>query len=168
MIFAKAKTPIFGLLGSIFAAIALPTVAQETPLPSAAPISPLSWKRAVPLHDGRTLVSDGAIALDAELVKPASKPSQALGEAGVKIIEGQLSAELPDEFAFSDLTRRGNFYAAPNGLTLSPIYIDYLRRTLPEARLRLRMKGLMEPVVIVFDGKAVGLLMPIKAPNPQP
>src|SRR5215211_7884892 len=110
MTFAKA-TPIFGLVGLIFAAIALPTVAQETPSPSAAPqISPLSWKRAVPLHDGRTLVSDGAIALDAELAKPASKPSQSLGEAGVKIIEGHLSAELPDEFAFSDLTRRGNFY----------------------------------------------------------
>jgi len=77
-----------------------------------------------------------------------------------------LNAQLPDECALSKLTRRGEAYAAPNGVTLNPTYIEYLRRTLPESRVRLRMKGLTEPVVILLDGKPIGLLMPMRSVNP--
>ena len=113
------------------------------------------------LHDGRTFISDGAVALDAALTKATSSESQVLPEASATI-EGYLTAELPDEFASYQLTRRGETYVAPNGVTLNPIYIDYLRRTLPESRLRFRMKSDLEPVVVLLDKKAVGLLMPIK------
>jgi hypothetical protein len=34
-----------------------------------------------------------------------------------------------------------------------------------ESRLHFRMKSDSEPVVIVLDGKAVGLLMPVKSAN---
>ena len=115
------------------------------------------------LHDGRTFISDGAVALDAALTKATSSETQVLPEASAKIIEGYLTAELPDEFASYQLTRRGETYVAPSGVRLNPIYIDYLRRTLPESRLRFRMKSDLEPVVVLLDGKAVGLLMPIKS-----
>jgi hypothetical protein len=117
----------------------------------------------VHLHDGRTFISDGAVALDAALTKATSSESQVLPEASAKIIEGYLTAELPDEFASYQLSRRGETYVAPSGVALNPIYIDYLRRTLPESRLRFRMKSDLEPVVVLLDGKAVGLLMPIKS-----
>jgi hypothetical protein len=86
-----------------------------------------AWKRAVRLPDGRTFVSDGAIALDAELAKPAARPSQDLGEASAKTIEAYLTADLPDEFGLSQLTHRGDVYVAPSGLTLNPVYVEYLR-----------------------------------------
>ncbi len=128
--------------------------------------APFTWKRVVHLHDGRTFISDGAIALDVESVKPADRPKPGLPEASSNIIEGYLNAQLPDECALSKLTRRGEAYAAPNGVTLNPTYIEYLRRTLPESRVRLRMKGLTEPVVILLDGKPIGLLMPMRSVNP--
>jgi hypothetical protein len=124
----------------------------------------LVWTRIVHLRDGRTFVSDGAIALDVEVAKPNVSPSHVLAEASAKVIEDYLTAELPDDFALSQLIRRGDVYAAPSGVTLNPIYIDYLRRALPESRLR--MKGSSEPVVIELNGKAVGLLMPMRSANP--
>src|SRR5438045_2834234 len=138
------------------------SVRAEDNSPSDGANKPLAWKRAVHLHDGRIFVSDGAIALDLELVKPAERPKQDLGEASANVIEQYLNAQLPNECTLSELTRRGDAYAASNGLTLNPIYIEYLRRTLPVSRLRLRMKSLMEPAVILLDGKAVGLLMPMR------
>ncbi|MDP9291779.1 MAG: hypothetical protein M3O82_05390 [Verrucomicrobiota bacterium] len=116
------------------------------------------------LHDGRTFVSDGALALDAELAKPAVLPSHILAEATAKVIEGYLTAEVPDEFASAQLTydRDPGKYVAPSGVVLNAIYVDYLRRTLPNSRLHFRMKSDLEPIVILLDGKAVGLLMPMK------
>ncbi len=131
--------------------------------PASGPSAPLTWKRAVHLHDGRTFVSDGAIALDAEVAKPGIQPGQNLPEASAQVLERYLAAELPDEFALSQLTRRGRVYAAPSGVTLNPIYVDYLRRTLPASRVRFRMKSPSEPVVILLDGKAVGMLMPMSS-----
>jgi hypothetical protein len=114
------------------------------------------------LHDGRTFVSDGRFTLDAALAKPAVLPSHALPEQTGKLIEGYLTAELPDEFVFSQLTLNGENYIAPSGVLLNRIYVDYLRRTLPDAQFRFRMKSDSEPIVILFDGKAVGLVMPMK------
>jgi hypothetical protein len=116
----------------------------------------------VRLYDGRIFVSDGRLALDAAVAKPADLPRQALPGPIAKVIERYLAAELPDEFELSQLTRRADLYAAPTGVILNPIYVDYLRRTLPGAPLRFRMKSDSEPVVIVLEGKAVGLLMPMK------
>ena len=143
-----------------------PCVTAQDSSPPAGANKPLTWKRAVHLHDGRIFVSDGAIALDLELVKPAERPKQDLPEANANIMQ-YLNAQLPNEFALSQLTRRDEAYAAPNGVTLNPTYIDYLRRNLPETRVRLRMKSPLEPVVILFDSKAIGLLMPMKPVTPR-
>jgi hypothetical protein len=142
-------------------------VAQDEPAsPMPAQGSPLSWQQLVRLHDGRTFVSDGRFALDAELAKPAVMPSQVLQEPIAKLIEGYVTAELPDEFGFSQLTRGGKNYTAPSGVLLNSMYVDYLRRALPASRLRFRMKSDSEPIVILLDGKAVGLLMPMKSVKP--
>src|SRR3982751_4326423 len=136
---------------------------DSSPSPTPAQNPPLTWKRVVHLHDGRTFISDGAVALDAALTKARRSESEVLPEASAKTIEGYLTAELPDEFASYQLTRRGETYVAPSGVTLNPIYIDYLRRTLPESRLRFRLKRDLKPVVVLLDGKAVGLLMSMKS-----
>jgi hypothetical protein len=115
------------------------------------------------LQDGRTLVTDGALALDAALAKPPVPPSD-LGPSPGGILERHLSADLPDEFRLAQLEpgQRPQTYVAPSGVVLSARYVDYLRRTLPERNLRLRMKGELDPVVLVLDGRPVGLLMPMR------
>lgn len=143
--------------------IAHGAVAQDrSPSPTPTQGAPLTWQRLVRLHDGRTFVSDRRLVLDAALAKPAVLPSHVLPEQTAKVIEGYLTAELPNEFASSQLTRSGENYTAPSGVLLNRVYVDYLRRTLPATRLRFRMKGDLDPVVILLDGKAVGLLMPMK------
>jgi hypothetical protein len=124
--------------------------------------TPFQWKRIVRLHDGRTLISDGPFSLDAALAKPALPPGHVLPEATTKVVEGYLTAPLPHEFAFSELRHDGGKYVSPNGVILNPIYVDYLAGILPASRLRFRMKSDLDPIVILLDGKAVGLLMPMK------
>jgi hypothetical protein len=122
------------------------------------------WQRTLHLSDGRTFVTDGGIAMDASLAKPASLPAQPLPEASAKVIEKYLAATLRDEFALSDLKANpnGRTYAAPSGLLLSSTYVNFLRRTLPNRTLRFRMETEMTPMVIMAEGKAVGVLMGVK------
>src|SRR5436190_11755000 len=58
--------------------------------PAAGPV----WRRVVHLDDGRTLVSDGPLALDLALTKPAALPTQTLPEASGKLVQKYLTAEL--------------------------------------------------------------------------
>jgi hypothetical protein len=84
----------------------------------------------VRLDDGRTFVTDGGMAIDAALAKPAL-PNNMAPVSG-KIIERWLSADLPNEFILSQLSPRdGRTYAAPSGILLNATYIDFVRRTLP-------------------------------------
>jgi len=71
---------------------------------------------------------------------------------------------LPDEFGLSQLSPRpdARTYRTPSGVDLNQTYIDFLRRTLPPAKVRLRMSGGLDPVVILLDGKPVGVFMPVK------
>ena len=92
-------------LAFVVSAIAHPAMAQDTsasPTPTHAP--PLIWQRLVHLHDGRTFVSDGPFSIDAALAKPAIMPSHVLPDTTAKLIEGYLTAELPNEFSSSQLT----------------------------------------------------------------
>jgi hypothetical protein len=87
-----------------------------------------------------------------------------LGAESAKIVEGHLSARWPDEFGLAQLTPRdgSRTYAAPSGVVLNATYIDFLRRALPPAQIRLRMKGDYEPVVILAGGTPIGIVMPVK------
>jgi hypothetical protein len=118
----------------------------------------------VRLSDGRTLVTDGGLAIDAGIAKPAALPTQVLGPASAKILEGYLAAPLKDEFTLGDLrsTATGHTYIAPSGVVLNATYIDYLRRIMPTTKLRFRMKGDLEPVVVLANGTPIGVLMPVK------
>jgi hypothetical protein len=115
------------------------------------------WQRVVHLSDGRTLVTDGGLAIDAALAKPAKLPT---GEASGKIIEGFL-ARPGTEVPITDLQPAGTVYTAPSGMKLSATYVDYLRRTLGE-RVTFRMGGDLDPIVIVAGGKPVGVLMAVR------
>jgi hypothetical protein len=122
------------------------------------------WQRTLHLSDGRTFVTDGGIAIDAALAKPASLPTPALPDASAKTIEKYLAATLKDEFSVSELTANpnGRTYASPSGLLLNSTYVNFLRRVLPNRTLRFRMETELTPMVIMSDGKAVGVLMGVK------
>jgi hypothetical protein len=119
------------------------------------------WQGIVRASDGRTFITDGGLAIDTALAKPASLPAR---ELPGKVLDGQLAAAHKAEYRFSDLRveKPSRTYASPNGILLNATYIDYLRRILPASSARLRMTGDMQPIVIVADGKAVGVFMPVR------
>jgi hypothetical protein len=123
----------------------------------------IEWKRLVRLTDGRTFVTDGSFTIDTAIAKPSEPPKNVLAAASAKLVEGYLAALLPDEFALDELkSGRPGTYESPSGVTLNAVYVDYLRRVLPPSTLRFRMKGDLEPVVVLSSGTAVGLVMPMK------
>lgn len=119
------------------------------------------WQGVVLLSDGRRLVTDGGIAIDAALAKLPTLPEK---EFPGKAIENYFNLPLKDEYRFSDLRAPGNgrTYTTPSGIPLSATYIDYLRRILSPESARFRMGGELQPVVILVDGKPVGVLMPVR------
>jgi hypothetical protein len=125
-----------------------------------------AWNRVLKLSDGRTFVTNGHIALDAAVAKPAALPSEVLGPSSSKVIERHLAAKLENECSLAELKadRARGRYVSPSGLWLNADYVDYLRRTLPPAA-RLRMQKDLDPIVIVLDGKAIGLLMAMRGPD---
>jgi hypothetical protein len=148
------RSAVSFVIGMLFA-----TAAVGEPLKPAAPGAggdPV-WQRVVRLSDGRTLVTDGGLAIDAALAKPAKLPT---AEASGKIIEGFLARQGAD-VAITDLRAAGTTYTAPNGMKLGAAYVDYLRRTLGE-RVTFRMGGELDPIVIVAGGKPVGVLMAVR------
>jgi hypothetical protein len=130
-----------------------------TPTPPGTPGDPV-WQGTLRLTDGRTFVTDGGLAIDAALAKPARLPDR---EIAPKVMEGYLNAAHKDEYSFSDLTAAttGRTYTTPNGIALNATYINYLRRTLPARSVRLRVTAPRQPVVIADNGKVVGVLMPV-------
>jgi hypothetical protein len=152
-------------LACMAVATALAAAAQSPPtLKPPNPGEEPGWNRMVRLDDGRTFVTDGAFALDATLARPNALPATVLGAASAKLVEGYLAAAFTTEFRLADLkaSPSAKTYIAPNGIPLGAGYVDYLRRTLPAAQLRLRMKGELDPIVIVLDGNRVGVLMPVR------
>jgi hypothetical protein len=105
-------------------------------------------------------VTDGGLAIDAALARPAKLPDR---EVSAKILEDYLGAAYKDECGFKDLdaAASGLTVTTPSGIALNPTYIKYLRRILPPASVRFRMTGKMQPVVVVADGKVIGVLMPV-------
>jgi hypothetical protein len=118
-----------------------------------------AWSRTVKLSDGRTMVADAALVLDASLAKPAALPT---AQANAGAIERSLAADLPFDLPLTALPRgqRPRTYLGLGGMTFNADYIDYLLRTLPADRARIRMAA-GHPAVILLDRKPVGLLMPL-------
>lgn len=137
-------------------------VFAQTPMTPAAPGTPgdPKWQGIIHMSDGRTFVTDGGLAVDAALARPAALPERVVSG---KVLETYFGAAHPDEYGFADLTAAvsGRTYTAPNGIPLNATYVSYLRRILP-ASVRFRMSGEMQPVVITANGKIVGVLMPVR------
>lgn len=118
------------------------------------------WQGILRLSDGRTFVTDGGLAMDAALAKPAKLPDRVLSS---KVLEEQyFKATHKNEYALSDLSAAatGKTYTTPGGIGLNATYVNYLRRTLPRsARLRVAAPG--QPIVIVANDTVVGVLMPV-------
>ena len=119
------------------------------------------WQGVLRTADGRTFVTDGGLVIDAALAKPATRPDR---ELPPNVLEGYFNAAHKEEYGFSDFKPAASrkTYTAPNGIALNATYVDFLRRTLPIASARFRMREGLQPIVIVVDGKAVGALMPVK------
>src|ERR1051326_4596833 len=68
---------------------------SQDPPPPLSPAAPGSagptWQRTLRLSDGRTFVTDGGLAIDAALAKPATLPAGVLPNSSV--LERQLSAQ---------------------------------------------------------------------------
>ena len=148
---------------AVAAVLTAQVVFAQTPMKPTAPGTPgdPAWQGFARLSDGRTFVTDGGLAIDAALAKPATLPGR---EVAGKVLQDYLAASHKEEFGFGDLTAAatGKTYTTPSGIPLSRTYIDFLRRTLPSGVVRFRMNGEMQPVVIVANGTTVGVLMPVR------
>ena len=118
----------------------------------------------VRLSDGRTFVTDGGMAIDAAIAKPAALPTDVLPHVAARRIEAFLAAQTTHDFGLGQLSASGGgrTYDSPSGVRLNTTYLDLLRRNVSAARVRLRMKGDLDPVVVVVDGKPAGVMMPVK------
>lgn len=119
----------------------------------------VEWNKMFRVPDGRLFVTDGALMLDAELAKPRELPGMELPLSTGEVMARHMAAERPIEVELDDLERGGDeqTYEAPNGLPFAAKYVEFLQETVPDASLRIG--GDLEPVVIMDDGKPVGLVM---------
>ena len=120
------------------------------------------WQAVVRMSDGRTFITDGGLAIDAAVARPAVLPER---EVSGKVLEGYIRVAHKDEYGFGDLdaAASGKTYTAPDGIALNATYINYLRRTFPRGvRVRMTEKG--QPVVVVAENTVVCVLMPVAQP----
>jgi hypothetical protein len=130
------------------------------PLPPAVIAAP-TWSRVVPMPDGRTFVTDGGLAIDVAIARPAKMPTTRLTVDNGKILERHFNATQTDEVALSALRTSGhkNTFLGPRDIPVNGNYVAFLRRVAPQSRLRFR--GPLDPIVIVMAGRPIGLAMPV-------
>jgi hypothetical protein len=121
-----------------------------------------TWTHTVklPAPDGRVFVTDGRLTVDLKVGKPAIRPSAVMAADTTRAIANYLQAPYPTEFGLDELkaSESGNTFSGPGGVVVSSYYVAFLRREAP--RVRLRARGQYDPLLIVLDGRPVGLLMP--------
>jgi hypothetical protein len=126
----------------------------------------VAWRNVFRLSDGRLFATDGAMMIDASIIDADERPSAEITPSA-QVIEGYLALNHPDEFTLRQLEAGSlpQSYRSPSGVYISAKYVDFLRGALPERTLRLRTNAAREPVVIVLDGVAVGVVMPLAPPS---
>ena len=130
--------------------------------------TPLEWSRTIEMPDGRTFVSDGAISVDTDVAQPATLPSIVIPQSNSRPIADMMAKPYTNEIDLGDLEEgeRANSFVTPDGIRLNGIHVDFLRRTVPGARLRTT--GNRDPVIIMMKNRAVGIVMPLAPPaRPQ-
>jgi len=153
------------LIAALMIALAGSAAAQTSPIKPSSPsvVSPPTWSRVLHMPDGRTFVTDGGLSVDAKLAKPAALPTVVLPPETAKNLAGRLTATYDREIGLGDL-RPGSFknsFTTPDGIALNGNYVDFLRQIASPARTRLRTRGKTDPVVVVTDGQAVAIMMPL-------
>ena len=95
----------------------------QQPMKPTAPGTPgdPTWQGILRMRDGRTFVTDGGLAIDAALAKPAKLPDR---EVSAKILEDYLGAAYKDECGFKDLdaAASGLTVTTPSGIALNATY----------------------------------------------
>jgi hypothetical protein len=126
-----------------------------------------AWQGTIHLADGRTFVSDGGLAVEATIAKPATLPPRVLPETSSRALEGHLGRKNAKEIGLGDLKPAAtkNTFVTADGIGLNGNYVAFLRRAAPKARLRT--DGPRDPIVIVVDGRPVGALMPFVLSAPK-
>jgi hypothetical protein len=155
------------LITSLAIAPAGVTAAPQSPIRPSSPrvVAPPIWSGVLHLPDGRTFVTDGGLSIDVRLAKPATMPSVVLAPASARLFAARLADRYDKEIGLGDL-RPGtltNSFTTPDGVALNGNYIAFLRKVAP-ATTRLRTKGKADPVIVVTDGQAVALMMPLATP----
>ncbi len=153
-----------GLAAIAGGAAAQPAPRPRPPISSPAVVAPPTWWRALPMPDGRTFVTDGGMSIDVAVAKPAALPTEVLPPASGKTIAGLLEAPHTAEHGLGDLRpgTAANTFITPDGVVLNGNYITLLRQAMAPARTRLRTRGKTDAVVVVSDGRAVAVMMPIQ------
>ena len=157
------------LLGSFIVVGTGDTMAGQTskpPISSPSVVAPPTWWRAIPMADGRTFVTDGGLSIDAALVKPATLPEM-MPPASATSLARLLSTPHEHETGLRDLQAGSapNTFTTGDGVILNGNYITLLRSVLSPGRTLLRTRGKTDPVVVIADGQAVGVMMPIQPPR---
>jgi hypothetical protein len=155
--------------GAILGVTGVVNVSAQTPPKPSSPVkvAPPTWSRVLQMPDGRSFVSDGGLAIDAALVKPAALPSVVIPVESTKAIATRMMAPHQEEISPGQLVagRRENSFVTPAGVHLNGNYVTLFRRVLP-ARARLRTRGVADAITVVVDGEMVAFLMPLAAPAP--
>jgi hypothetical protein len=166
MTMRRVRGPI--ITGAIIVAMVCTLTGQPSKPPISNPsiVAPPTWWRAIPMADGRVFVTDGGISIDAAVVKPATLPEKFPASAGANVAR-LLSTPYDKETSLGDLRpgTRPNTFITDEGVVLNGNYITLLRSALKPAQTRLRTKGKTDPVVVVVDGRAVGVLRPVQPPR---
>jgi hypothetical protein len=147
-------------LPALLLAAAAAVSAAQTFNPNAPTVPAWTHSIKLPAPDNRTLVTDGRLALEVGVAKPAVRPSTLMPPAAASAFANYLRSSYPTEIGLGDLraSETGNTFGGPNGIVMSSNYVTFLRRNAPRARLRVRAPS--DPVIIVLDDRPVGLLMP--------
>jgi hypothetical protein len=150
----------------VLCTVARASVAQQSPIRPLPPSvdAPPKWSRVLHMPDGRTFVTDGGFTIDAAIAKPSTMPATVLPDETGARFSRIFSAPFDREIRMSEL-RPGslqNTFVTPGNIVLNGNYVKFLGRTVPPDRVRLRVKGQFDPVVIVVDKQPIGVLMPVR------
>ena len=141
--------------------VAAQTITPSTPIAE----KPPEWTRSLIMPDGRRWVSDGGLAIEIDIAKPATLPTIVIPPESSKIVLGYTTTPHLQEIGLGQLQAgsRPNTFVSPDGVGVNGNYVTFLRKMAPRARLRFR--GARDPVTIMLNGRTVGVLMPVVAPQ---
>ena len=166
MTHAKGSWPMIMVAFIVAMVCTLTGQMSKPPISNPSIVAPPTWWRAIPMADGRVFVTDGGLSIDAAVVKPATLPEKFPAAAGANVAR-LLSTPYDKETGLGDLRlgTRPNTFVTAEGVVLNGNYITLLRSVLKPAHTRLRTKSRTDPVVVVVDGRAVGVMMPVQPPR---